>query len=77
MSRKDEFKRLGDNLEEDNELISFLEDMYDFSLLFSDIEELKKSLIKFHDCLVDIHNKGVDKYRKEKQFFKGEEENGK
>lgn len=76
MNRKDEFKRLGDNLSEDSDFIDFLEVMYDFSLLFSDIADFRKSLIKLHDFDVDLHNKGVDKYRKEKQFFKGEE-NGK
>lgn len=68
--KKEEFERLGEVLDENNMLLNFIKDVLDFSLLFSDITEFRKFLIMYHDCVVDIHNKGVDTYRQAKKIFK-------
>ena len=62
--KKSEIKMLDNNLCKDSDLIDTLFSIVVSSFYFDNIEEFRKYLIKYHDLLVDVYNKGADTFNR-------------
>lgn len=62
MADKKELRKLYSYLDECLTCLHMEEEFYNFTLMFDNMEDLRKSLEKDYRDSVDVYNKGVDRY---------------